>query len=503
MAIKKIYGYFKYLFLCVLTGIVSAASFPKMNLFFLAWIALVPLVYALMRSSAKTAVFYGFVSGFVFNAAALYWLIPMLEFNTGSYVQAFSAACALWAYLALYWALWGFFVNISKKSFLSPWIISLFAACAWVLLEYARTYFLTGFPWALMGYSQYRFTEAIQIAEFSAVYGVSFLLVACNMLFYFWFSRDKGDKYLFAAVFLIVSVSVFGMYRLDKFKFFGDGFFSAVIVQPNVDQYKKWDQNYKDDILSGLEKYAFKAAEMNPDLIVWPETALPDFLPWDRQTYKTAKRITQAAGGLSIMGAPYSDGTHRLFNAVFAFRPDGEGYTALHMKNHLVPFGEYVPFQKFLGKFFGVLNEMGHFVKGKDARIFTDGKIYAGATLCSENFFPDIARRFCLNGAKVLTNHTNDAWFFDTAAPYQHFMMNVFRAVENRKAVLVSANSGVSGIIEASGRIKNSAKAMKEAFISGEFLQNGFMSFYTERGDLFVLACAFVFVFLLTAVLII
>lgn len=203
------------------------------------------------------------------------------------------------------------------------------------------------------------------------------------------------------------------------------------------------------------------------------------------------------------MGAPYSDGTGRYFNAVFSFRPDGEGYTGIHLKNHLVPFGEYVPFQDVLSRFFGVLNELGNFKKGTDARIFTDNKIHAGATLCSENFFPDIARRFSLNGAKVLTNHTNDAWFFDTAAPHQHFIMNVFRAVENRKATLVSANSGVSGIIEASGRITASTKVMKADLVSGEFLQNDFMSFYTEKGDFFIKICALIFVFLLITILII
>lgn len=500
MAKRKIY---KYSALCVLTGIALAASFPKANLFFLAWIALIPLIHVLMRSSLKTSILFGFLSGFVFNAAGLYWLVPMLHFNTGSYVQAFIAAFALWAYLSLYWAGWSFFVNISKKYFSSPWMISLFAACAWVILEYMRTYFLTGFPWMLIGYSQYRFTEIIQIAEFCSVYGVSFLLLICNMLFYFWITNDKGNKYLFAALIFIAAVSVFGTFRLDKFKYFGEETFNAVIVQPNVDQYKKWDQSYKDDILFDLEKYAFEAAEIKPDLIVWPETALPDFLPWDKQTFKTAKRITQTAGGFSIIGAPYSDGTGRYFNAVFSFRPDGEGYTKIHFKNHLVPFGEYVPFQEVLSRFFGVLNELGNFKKGQDARVFTDNKIYAGPTLCSENFFPDIARRFCLNGAKVLTNHTNDAWFFDTAAPHQHFMMNIFRAVENRKAMLVSANSGVSGIIEASGRITAFTKVMKPDMIHGEFLQNDYASFYTQNGDFFIRLCAFVFLFLLITILII
>ena len=500
MALKKIH---KNILLCLLTGAAAALSFPKANLFFIIWIAFIPLLVAIMRSSLKTSFLCGFLTGFVFNALGLYWLIPMLQFNTGSYIQAFAAACALWAYLGLYWAIWSSFVNISKKYFASPWAVSVFAACCWVVLEYTRTYFLTGFPWMLAGYSQYKFTEIIQIAEFGGVYAVSFLIIICNMLFYFWITNAKGNKYLFAALALIAAAVVFGAHRFEKFKFFGDEAFTVVVVQPNVDQYKKWDQNYKDDILFDLERYALEAAEIKPDFIVWPETALPDFLPWDRQTYQTAKRITKTAGGFSIMGAPYTDGTGRYFNAVFAFPGDGEGYTGIHVKNHLVPFGEYVPFQEILSKLFGVLNQLGNFVRGKDARVFTNNIIYAGATLCSENFFPDISRRFSLNGARVLTNHTNDAWFFDTAAPYQHFMMNVFRAVENRKAMIVSANSGVSGIIEASGRIAVSTKIMKEALISGEFLQNDYLSFYTLHSDLFVKMCALLLLFMMITILII
>lgn len=499
MAIKQNY---KNIALCLATGLLAVAAFPKINLFFLIWIAFVLLIKVILRTSPKYSFLYGLLSGFVFNAAGLYWLIPMLQFNTGSYLQAFFAACALWGYLALYWGIWSSLVGMAKKYFLSPWVLTLFSGCVWVLLEYIRTYFLTGFPWMLIGYSQYKFTEIIQIAEFTGVYGISFLIIICNMLFYYWIIDKKGNFYLYTALALVLSVSVFGTYRLDKFKFFGEEVFKTAVVQPNIDQYKKWNQDYKDEILFTLEQYAFEIAEIGTDLVVWPETALPDFIPVDKQSFRTAKRITKTAGGLNIVGSPYYDGTGRMFNAVFAFKDDGEGYISLHKKNHLVPFGEFVPFRKYLGKFFGVLNEMGDFVRGKDTRVFTDGKIYAGSTICSENFYPDIARRFALSGAKVLTNHTNDAWFFDTAAPYQHFIMNVLRAVENRKAVIVSANSGVSGIIEASGRIVVSTKVSDDALLNGEFLQNDYKTFYTSNGDVFIRICAILLVFLLVTILI-
>ncbi|MDR2192844.1 MAG: apolipoprotein N-acyltransferase [Endomicrobium sp.] len=500
MKIKQSY---ENIIFCVLTGVGAAVSFPKPGLFFLIWIAFTPLLTVLIKGRVKTSFFYALLSGFVFNAVGLYWLVAMLRFNTGSYVQAFAASCALWMYLALFWGAWGLFVSIAKKRFSSVWVLAVFGASLWVLLEYARTYFLTGFPWMLIGYSQYKFAEIIQIAEFTGVYGASFIIIFVNFLLSSWLMEAKSNKYVLAALGLIIALSVFGAWRLDKFKFFGDKEFSVSIIQPNIDQYKKWDDVYKEEILLTLETLAAAASKQKNDLVIWPETVLPDSVPFGRHSYLAANKIAQTTDALNIMGSSYSSGLGAIFNVSLAFSPRGNGYFAIHKKNHLVPFGEYVPFRKQLGAAFGVLNEMGDISKGGDAKVFKYKDIFAGSTICSENFFPNISRRFVLNGAKVLTNHTNDAWFFDTAAPHQHFIMNVFRAVENRKAALVCANSGISGIIEASGRIIVSTPSSEETFISGSFLQNDFLSFYTLRGDVFVKICAVITLLLFAVMLVI
>ncbi|WP_052569605.1 apolipoprotein N-acyltransferase [Endomicrobium proavitum] len=487
---------YKNILLSVLTGLLAVAAFPKIDLFFLAWIAFVPLISVALNSGVKKSFFYGFLSGFIFNAAGLYWLVPMLEFNTGSYVQAFVAAGALWIYLALYWAVWALLVNVAQKH--SPkkyfqWIAVLAPPLIWVLLEYARTYFLTGFPWMLLGYSQYKFTEAIQIAEYAGVYGVSFIIVLCNFLFYFWvFKKEK--KYLYAAIAVLAAVCIFGAFKVDKFKYYGDKIFRAVVIQPNIDQYKKWDESYKKEILSDLKKFSQEAASFHADLIVWPETVLPAF---DKESLD-AVEASQNSGGLNILSAVYLEPRGMLsswldaYNVVFV-TDKNKAILEMHKKNHLVPFGEFIPFRKQLSKFFGVLNSFGDISRGTDAAVFTDGELAAGALICSENFFPDIAAKLVLNGARVLTNHTNDAWFFDTAAPHQHFIMNVFRAVETRKTVIVCANSGVSAIVEASGKVTKKTPVSKSLIFSEEFLQNGYKSFYTRRGDAFVFFCGLLF----------
>ena len=487
---------YKRIVLCSITGFLAASAFPKLSLFFLVWISFIPMIFVLMKTGLKSSFFYGFLSGFVFNMLGLYWLVPMLHFNTSSYIQSIIASCVLWIYLALYWGIWGLCLNllisknILKNTFYSNFFLAFFASCVWILLEYLRTYLLTGFPWMLIGYSQFEFTEIIQIAEFTGVYGVSFLVVFCNLCLYFWISREKenlrcNNLYLFIVLLLIIVLSVFGLTRANKFRASGNQEFIVAVVQPNVNQYEKWNPDYINSVLFNLKKYAFEISKIKADLVVWPETVFVGFINKDEYLYNNAKQITNIAGGFNIVGSFYTDKKNRHFNVVLAF--ENGNYIAMHKKNHLVVFGEFVPFK--ISNFFGFLSQTSDLTKGEDTEVFINNKMSIGSTICSENFSPNISRKFALFGAKVFTNHTNDAWFFDTAAPYQHFMMNVFRAVENRKPVIVSANSGISGIIEASGVIVGKTLSSKEVLLIGKFFQNDFKTFYTKHGDLFVGLC--------------
>jgi len=491
----------KKIILCILTGALTVCAFPKLNLFFLAWVAFVPMIFAVMKTGFKSSFFYCFLSGLIFNVLGLYWFVTMLYFNVGSYLQVIISSGALWIYLALYWGVWGLCLNflasknIVKSVLGSNILIAFFASCVWVLLEYIRTYALTGCPLLLIGYSQVEFTGIVQIAEFTGVYGVSFLVVFCNLCFYFWISakkeslKQRASLYLCAALVVIGGFSIFGVIRVDKFRFFSDKEFTVAAVQPNIEQYKKMDLCYKDNILSTLKEYALEISKIKADLVVWPETVLPDSVCEGKESLcESAKTLSDTAGGFNILSSIYKDKNNKSFNAVLAFE-NGDYKKAVHKKNHLVVFGEFVPFRTLLSKIFGVLNEIGDLTKGEDAEVFSNGQLRIGATICSENLFPDTSRKFALSGAKVLTNHTNDAWFFDTAAPYQHFIMNVFRAIENRKTIIVSANSGISGIIDASGIVVKKTLSSKGVLVTGKFLQNDFKTFYTKYGDLFVGLC--------------
>ncbi|MDR0978175.1 MAG: apolipoprotein N-acyltransferase [Endomicrobium sp.] len=491
----------KKIILCCISGLFAACSFPKMNLFFLMWIAFVPLIFAVADAGVVASFLYGFISGFVFNAVGLYWLVPVLQFNFGSYLQTILISCIFWCYLALYWGLWSLglssYVSFQKNKF-SNFFTVVFGACLWVLLEYIRTYIFTGFPWMLIGYSQFRFIEIIQIAELTGVYGVSFLILFCNLCFYFWLACDNKRKYLYVPMVLIACCMVFGLYKIYKFRLLGEKEYNVLIFQPNIDQCKKWNKGYRHEIFSDLRRQSVEAVGCEADLVLWPETVIPCVIQESDEVFNFARRLAVSATGLNILGSLYKDGSKE-FNVVLGFK-GADCCKSVHRKNHLVPFGEFVPFGKSLLRFFGISDKVGNLEEGADSNLFSDGELAVGPVICSENFSPDVARRFVLNGAKVLTNHTNDAWFFDTAAPYQHFIMNVFRAVENRKFVLVSANSGISGIIEASGLIIDKTNALERKLLIETFFQNDFRTFYTKFGDVFVKIC-FIALLLFIAVL--
>ncbi|MDD3064767.1 MAG: apolipoprotein N-acyltransferase [Endomicrobiaceae bacterium] len=491
----------KYFLLSILTGFLVALSFPKLNAFYLTWIAFVPLIYSALRNCVKNSLIYGFLAGFVCNAAALYWIFPFMLYNTDSISQSIIVSVLLWSYLALYFSLWSGFLSFTRRH-LYPFLSIIFAACSWIALEFLRTYFLTGFPWNLLGYTQSPFLQIIQIADVLGSYGISFAIICVNMLLYYWlYSKANRRRYLLISALIITVLIGYGLIRMSRFNSSYGEKLNAGIVQPNIDQYKKWNNDYKIEIIKTLEESAKFFEDKERDIIVYPETALPGFLQNNDETdiQNMIKNISNSQN-ISLIGAP-SLTKNKIYNSVFAV--SSKEVINIHDKNHLVVFGEYIPFKKLLSKFFGVLNSLGDFSKGSVMQVYSCGKIVVGPTICSENFFPSLSRNLVLNGAKILTNHTNDAWFFDTFAPYQHFVMNIFRAVENRKNIIISANSGLSGIIDSSGNTVLKTQINQSINVSGSVYQNDYITIYTKFGDFFAVMCISVTLFILVIIFII
>ncbi|MEK7293472.1 MAG: apolipoprotein N-acyltransferase, partial [Nitrospirota bacterium] len=273
------------------------------------------------------------------------------------------------------------------------------------------------------------------------------------------------------------------------------------LIQPNIDQAHKWDQAYRRETLNRYATLTARAAK-DADLIIWPEAATP-FLFEDEPLYRVEVAVLAHRHGVPLLfGSPalrrYPNGRPYLLNSAYLLSPDGQ-IVGRYDKRHLVPFGEYIPLHSSLLFFLDKLVEgIGDFEAGTTSTVFTPavrpGMPHAkiSVVICYEVIFPDLVREFVAQGATVMATITNDAWFGDSSAPYQHFAMVVFRAVENRIAFARSANTGISGLIDPSGRIMQATPIFTEQAISGHLPLRQTLTFYTRYGDVFAYACAII-----------
>nr|HID59426.1 apolipoprotein N-acyltransferase [Desulfobacterales bacterium] len=482
--------------LSILTGLLLTASFPKANLSFLAWVALVPFFWAINGRSLRSSFWLGFISGLVHYLTLLYWIIGVTyRYGHLPLPIAILALTLLAGYLSLYPAFFAVLSNRSKSRSMTFHFVSPFV---WVVLEYIRSFLLSGFPWEHLGYSQFRWLPLIQISDILGVYGVSALIVAINSgLFctlYIWKAERRISLGLLSVVLIIMGTClVYGSFRIKLIDAQADMATHRVItvVQGNIDQSKKWLTSFQNQTIDRYRELSLSALPMQPDLIVWPETALPFYFLYNPPLTEKVLRVVRCAATYFIVGSPAFESHKRricYYNRAYLISPEGK-VVDQYDKVHLVPFGEYVPLRDvlfFVGK---IVPSMGEFCPGKKGKILTWESHKIGPLICFEIIFPELARSMVKKGANILVTITNDAWFDTSSAPYQHFSMVVFRAVENRVAVVRAANTGISGFVDPAGRILEQTPLFKEAIRTCSLPMMSQETFYTRFGDVFVLIC--------------
>ena len=484
----------KKIYLCLLSAILLIASFPKPSLWPVAFFALIPMLLAIKKEKPVKAFLLGTFTGTVAYCGILYWLVTTFSAAGEPKIIGFTVLLLLSSYLAIYYGLFCLFSSLfTLRS-------SLFLAFFWVSLEFLRTHLFTGFPWAVLGYTQWNNLPLIQISEFTGVYGISFLIVLVNLTI----SKTIIEKnktlslYHFITLSLILISLIFGFYTLKQPPTANCQPPTISILQGNIDQYKKWDNNFEMSVKNTYAELAKKTSQANPPpaLIVWPETSVPGFLRNDKELYNWMINITEETKTQHLVGTvDYADG--RTYNSAFLFSASG-GITGGYSKVHLVPFGEYMPLKKFVGKFIKVANEIGETTPGKNYTVINSSAGKIGVNICFEAIFPDEVRKSVKNGAETIVNITNDAWYLKTSAPYQHFTMNVLRAIENRREVIRAANTGISGFIDPLGRITSRTKIYETCELSDFISKNRHLTFYTLYGDLFCYLCLFFSIIALT-----
>ena len=485
------------IFLSILSATLLILAFPKPDLVFLAWFALVPWFFALGKQKALQAFLLSYLIGLIFFSGIVYWV---------TYVSSLGFAILV-CYLSLYFAVFGLLFSINYKqpalrSFSKggPTTNNLFIIpCVWVALEYIRAHLFSGFGWALLGYSQYRNLAIIQISDITGAYGVSFLIVLVNVgIWQAIFRLRKKDSAIlpvFCTLFSVLLTLGYGYFRLNH-RPEGKNI-KVAVVQGNIPQWQKWQPQARDFILKRYSSLTEQAARKKPEIIIWPETSLPGYLEDDPELLK---EITSLSNKISpaylLVGTPQAPLDRNSYNsATLLFQGK---IIQRYDKLHLVPFGEFMPWPGFFSRF-SFAGLIGNFSPGENYTVFsldqTKAKVKFSVLICFEDVFAHLTRNFSQTGAQVLVNMTNDAWFEDSSEPCQHLQASVFRAVENRVNLVRSANTGISCFINPWGKILSrvSNHLGQDVLVEGEKTQElkiiSMPSFYTAFGDLFAGFC--------------
>ena len=492
------------------SGLLLTAAFPRLEMAFLAWVALVPLLAASHDLPTGDRFRLGFITGLAHYLTLIYWLIPTMQTYGGIPVLlAIPILFLLAAYLALYPAVFAAAAApLGKKPAAALFVFP----ALWVTLEYLRSTLLSGFPWELLGYSQYGWRTLIQVADITGVYGVSFLLVMGNTAVFFVALHLTGKKWrgksvnrpiaagsLAAVIVLAAGVLLYGNWRIQAVE--GEMAAApttrAAVVQGNIEQTLKWDPAFQTRTVRKYVDLSVSLSANKPDLVIWPETATPFYLLKDPQLTRLVMDGIRKSGTDFLIGSPAyrrHNSVVEYFNSAYLISLKEDNFPR-YDKAHLVPFGEYVP----LGGWFPFIKKIvqgpGDFRPGKAGETLLWGDISIGVQICYEIIFPNLARAMTRNGAGLLVNITNDAWYGRSSAPYQHFSMAVFRAIENRRSVVRSANTGISGFIDPTGRVLAATELFEDRVMSRPVPILRQQSFYVTHGDAFAALAA-----LLTAV---
>lgn len=495
--IKKVVDYY----LPAASGVLLTLSFPSFDHYLLAWVAFVPLMISLWTKGPRQAFSAGYIFGFIYFFGTLYWVYHSINhFGGVPFIASVAVVILLCLYLGLYPAIFSFlFVQIIKKTKLPALLI---APVFWVVLELVRSYALTGFPWSSIGYSQYKLLHVIQVADITGIYGISFLVLMVNGAIADMILLKKRVRQMplfpisftvvgMSLVFIMIAVSLgYGHWRLGQQR--SGNIVKASVIQGNIEQDKKWEPAFQNEVLETYFTLSAKAAETSPQLIIWPETAVPFMFDYDKANTEKLTHFEQGLGTDLLFGSvrveESSHGKTLLTNSAVLLDRGGKNIYE-YDKIHLVPFGEYVPLRSILFFIDKLVVGIGDYIPGEEyARAETDFGSF-GTLICYEIIFPGLVRKFFTQGGDFIVTITNDAWFGKTAGPYQHFSMAVFRAIENRKPVIRAANTGISGFIDSNGRILAATPLFQRLVLSNEVKTDRTLTFYTKYGDLFSYLC--------------
>ncbi|MCK5145453.1 apolipoprotein N-acyltransferase [bacterium] len=459
-----------------------------------AWIALVPIFFYLEKASPKDAFRKGLFFGLIWTTGTVYWI-------AWSTVVGFLGTLII---VPLYSGLF-FILAAWIKKYLKNyvfWIIPFL----WTGVEILSSWGLFAFPWNLLGYTQTFSLEFLQIANITGVFSVSFLVVVINVLFFLIAKQlKKGLRPVALSVALLLIITANWLYGYRQMQQTSiQEHVNISLIQGNIDPQKKWTSSFKDSNFAIYHRLTAFAADSDPDLVVWPETAAPTYLAYRIKYLRPIKKQLEEIGAPLLTGAPdyrwIEKGVVEKYNSALFIQHDRWNIQRYH-KNNLVPFSErvpgveHIPFLLTVGNYFKL--GMGNFNKGESPVLFSfnlprfETETRFSSFICYDSVFPSFVRDCVSMGAEFLVLITNDGWFGNTSGPYQHAKIAVLRAIENRIWIARCANTGISSFIDPMGRIHASTKLNTEAVLNSQVGLSKEKSFYTKNKGLFIKSIQF------------
>ena len=512
-------------------GLLLASAFPKIGVAGLAWVAPAFLIFAAGELQGRERFKIGFASGFICWLVSLYWLL-LIPVKPLEKFYPFLGWLALSAFSGLYLAVWVLLTRSPGGRLHGPvaarstWSernrFALFGAAAWVGLEMVRARLFSGFPWNPLGASQYELTPLIHVASLTGVYGVSFLVVWTALSFYNAATvilREPTRRFAWQAEIVLplaALIAVFGV-GFSKLKEDRDGTgarLRVAFVQPDISQRMIWNSASDDSWFRGVLELTQRALSNETDLVLWPEAGTPKMLRYDDSMRGKITDVARRHGVWMILGSDDAEPARNAasprdvdyFNASFLINPQGE-IASRYCKRNLVIFGEYIPLVRWLPfiKWFTPITDgfasgdrvvKFDFIRGRE---LSGTPVRTATLICFEDLFPHLVREYVDDETDFLVNLTNNGWFGESAAQWQHAAAAVFRAVENGVPLLRCSNNGLTCWVDEHGRMRQllrnesgsvyGAGVMRAEIPVRATAEKHAPTFYRQHGDWFGWAC--------------
>jgi len=448
-------------------------SYP--GLYYLSWIALVPFLFSIKNDAPEQGFKKGFLLGYIMIISISFWLyFPLVSFSGLSWIICLLLLSIAFIIPGIFYGLWAwtYILLFQKKS-----CSAFFLALSWTGLEYLRYRILPALPFGFAGYTQRGFFRLLQLADVGGVFLLSFIIILINGYFFKLFQQRKL-KNIIPLFLIFLIVMVYSNITLNEIQNRDNQDFKIGLVQTVILPGEKWKLS---NIESNIDLLLDRSHQFSdPDLIIWPESSLTFDLI--RNEYYRKKLITGLsdvdahiqAGSLAII-----DDRDEIFNSSFLITPEGR-ISNRYNKMRLVPFGEYLPFAELIEALIGF--SMLSKSSGQEVVLFQLESLSWRTVICSEILYPELVQKG-IKESDFIVNQSNEAWYLSGNLQEQMWTAAVFRAVENRRAVVKAGNSGYSGIIDPSGKIVVMGRPDQKDILEGKLRPNREETIYQHWGD--------------------